>query len=141
DYAAGDKQVNYEFKGSWHSVPSDSQCLEMILSNLLSNSHRSIPHMGRISVDWGRAGQQWWLAVSDNGPGISRDEQEDIFKPFYQGSNTRKGPLKGSGMGLAIVRECVLRLSGSIELSSAANKATVFTLRFPLGDQHYHEAA
>ncbi|MGQ9426026.1 HAMP domain-containing sensor histidine kinase [Gilvimarinus sp. F26214L] len=135
------KQVHYEFKGEWNSIPCDRQCLDMILSNLLSNAHRSVGPEGRITVDWGRDRHQWWLTVEDNGSGIAADEQDNIFKPFYQGRNTKRGPLKGSGMGLAIVRECVLRLNGSIEMSSIPDQATVFTLRFPLGDQNYHEAA
>lgn len=136
-----EKHVNYEFTGNWNNVPSDRQCLEMILSNLLSNAHRSVVHDGTIKVDWSRDGQQWWLAVSDNGSGIPAEEQANVFKPFYQGHNTQKGPLKGSGMGLAIVHECVLRLGGRMELSSIAGEATVFTMRFPLKDQDYHEAA
>jgi two-component system, NtrC family, sensor histidine kinase GlrK len=140
-HANTEKHVNYQFKGKWNTIPSDRQCVEMILSNLLSNAHRSVAHQGTISVDWGRDERQWWLSVADNGPGIAPEERDNIFKPFYQGNNTRKGPLKGSGMGLAIVRECVLRLGGTIELISKANEVTAFTLRFPLGDQGYHEAA
>lgn len=136
-----DKPVNYEFKGKWSTVPSDRQCLEMILSNLLSNAQRSIPQYGRIEIDWDRSACEWWLSVADNGPGIAEEEYGNVFKPFYQGHNTQKGPLKGSGMGLAIVRECVLRLGGEIELSSVPNEATIFTMRFPLRDQDYHEAA
>lgn len=136
-----EKQVNYEFRGKWNRIPSDHQCLEMILSNLLSNAQRSISQNGSITIDWSRNDSEWSLSVEDDGPGIAPEEQDKIFKPFYQGRHTSKGPLKGSGMGLAIVRECVMRLGGQIQLSSVANEATVFTMRFPLRDQNYHEAA
>ncbi|MCW8196563.1 hypothetical protein F6455_17350 [Proteobacteria bacterium 005FR1] len=128
-----DKDVKYDIKGQSGTVPSDRLCLEMILSNLLSNAHRSVPDGGSIEIDWGCHERAWWLSVADDGPGITTEEQDKIFKPFFQGSQTRKGPLKGSGMGLAIVRECVVRLNGEINLSSTANARTVFTLHFPLG--------
>lgn len=131
-----DKVVNYRIRGKCETVPSDRLCLEMILSNLLSNAHRSVPDGGCIEVDWSCDERLWWLSVADNGPGITAEEQDKIFKPFFQGSQTRKGPLKGSGMGLAIVRECVLRLNGEIDLSSTANEKTVFTLRFPHRERH-----
>lgn len=135
------KTVHYEFSGKWKKVPCDRQCLEMILSNLLSNAQRSVGDNGRIVVDWNREQDHWWLSVSDDGPGIPDNEQEAIFKPFYQGRGAHKGHLKGSGMGLAIVRECVLRLKGNIQLESVPNQRTTFTIRFPVEDQHYHEAA
>lgn len=135
------KTVHYEFAGKWETVPCDKQCLEMILSNLLSNAQRSVEEGGRIIVDWGWRKDHWWLSVSDNGPGIPEDEQEDIFKPFYQGRGAHKGHLKGSGMGLAIVRECVSRLNGELQLRSTPFDATTFTITLPLGGKHYHEAA
>lgn len=141
DQASPDKRVDIRLKGSSDFVTSDYHCMEMILGNLLSNAHRAVADGGCIEVDWDCDRRQWWLSVSDNGAGIAPEEQEKIFKPFYQGSQARKGPLKGSGMGLAIVQECVLRLDGTLELNSVPNESTVFTLRFPLGEQTYHEAA
>jgi two-component system sensor histidine kinase GlrK len=136
-----DKSVIVVLKGKRNTVATDQHCLEMILGNLLSNAHRAVAGGGHIEVDWGCDHRQWWLSVRDDGVGIAAEEQEKIFKPFYQGSQARKGPLKGSGMGLAIVQECVLRLDGDLELISVPNEATVFTLRFPLGEQLYYEAA
>lgn len=135
------KTVHYEFIGQWETVPCDRQCLDMILSNLLSNAHRSVAENGRIRVDWGWKNDHWWLNVNDDGPGIPADEQLAVFKPFYQGRAIRKGHLRGSGMGLAIVKECVLRLKGEIELRSKPFEATTFSIRFPLERQYCHEAA
>lgn len=141
EHAGGEKQVRWVFKGWRNTIPSDRHCLEMILSNLMSNAYHSVPARGLIKITWGHVKGSWWLKVTDNGPGIPAQERENIFKPFYQGKATRKGPLKGSGMGLAIVNECVLLLNGNIELQSEANRSTEFTLHFPMGDRQYHEAA
>lgn len=135
------KLVRYEFRGRCESVPCDRQCLEMILSNLLSNARRSVEEDGLIVVDWAWENDHWWLSVSDNGRGIPADEQEAVFKPFYQGREGRRGHLKGSGMGLAIVKECVSRLKGDIRLESQPFKATTFTFHFPLEGEYQHEAA
>jgi signal transduction histidine kinase len=72
----------------------------------------------------GRASAE--LAVMDNGPGIPRQEQSNVFDRFYTGDTGR-----GSGLGLAIARELAERMSGSLEVWSRPEK-TVFTLTLPL---------
>jgi two-component system sensor histidine kinase GlrK len=105
--------------------------LEMILSNLLSNAHDFTPESGRVAVSWGQDDETWWLCVADNGPGMTEEERENIFKPFFQGKARRRGPLQGTGLGLAIVQECVAHLRGKIEVESSP-KGSAFIVRFPL---------
>ena len=129
-------------------VTGNTQLVEMILSNLLSNAIHFSPAGGTISVTWGfcdidkfgmpdlsiqNDGQlsHWWLKVCDDGPGIDIDEQEAIFRPFYQGKTKRQGSLKGSGIGLAIVKACVTQAHATLTLKSKKDEGTEFTLYFP----------
>src|SRR5690606_19732968 len=75
--------------GTVEEVESDFACLEMILSNLLSNACSVLGGAGRVRMDWGVEKSFWWLTVEDNGPGIDAAEIEHIFKPFYQGKERR----------------------------------------------------
>jgi two-component system sensor histidine kinase FlrB len=68
-----------------------------------------------------------WLRVRDNGPGISRDDQERVFSPFYTSRE------KGTGLGLAITKKLVEAHGGSIELKSEPGAGADFLLTFPKG--------
>lgn len=128
-------RCEWSISGTPRTLRSDPQALEMILSNLLSNAHDFTPESGRVSVSWGQDEDSWWLRVADNGPGMTPEECENIFKPFFQGKARRRGPLKGTGLGLAIVQECVAHLLGTIEVASGADGST-FTARFPLRSEN-----
>lgn len=125
------RTLRWSFEGRPQRVVGDPQLVEMILSNLLSNAVHFSPAGGLIAVRWGQAGAGWWLSVADQGPGIDAADIANIFKPFFQGRSRRRGPLKGSGMGLAIVRECVNRLDGEIAVQSTPGAGCDFRLRFP----------
>lgn len=132
-------RCQWSISGTPKTLRSDPQALEMILSNLLSNAHDFTPESGRVSVSWGHETDHWWLRVADNGPGMTEEECQNIFKPFFQGKARRRGPLKGTGLGLAIVQECVMHLHGTIEVvSEVASGAagSTFTVRFPLRSEN-----
>jgi signal transduction histidine kinase len=67
------------------------------------------------------------VRVVDNGPGVSKDLQQQIFQPFF----TTKEAGKGTGMGLAIARTIVEKHNGRIECFSAPNQGSIFTLWLP----------
>lgn len=121
----------WSIEGTPERIRTDPQAMEMILSNLLSNAHDFSAKSGKVAVRWGQDPDAWWLTIRDNGPGLSEQEQQDIFKPFFQGKARRQGPLKGTGLGLAIVQECVLHLEGTIQVVSDQG-GSEFQLRFPL---------
>ncbi len=123
-------RCEWRFWGRPEKVVSDPQALDMILSNLMSNAHDFAPEAGKVSVTWGEEGASWWLTVSDNGPGLSDEEKENVFKPFYQGKARRRGSLKGTGLGLSIVQECVAHLGGAVEVVSEQD-GSEFRLSFP----------
>lgn len=131
-------EIEWVCDGELDEVVSDLACLEMILSNLLSNACSVLGGGGKVRIDWGVEKSFWWLMVEDNGPGIDPEEIDHIFKPFYQGKERRQGSLKGSGIGLSIVDECVSTLGGSIDVQSSPGN-TQFILRFPLVNKVIYE--
>jgi signal transduction histidine kinase len=63
--------------------------------------------------------------VSDNGPGVSAQDRDKLFMPYY----STKG--RGSGLGLAIVRRMIVEHGGSVEVATALPSGTMFTIELP----------
>ena len=76
----------------------------------------------RLRVEDGSA----WIEVGDTGPGIPEEIQERVFEPFF---TTRS---QGTGVGLAITKQNILRLGGEISLGRGQRYATLFRIRLPL---------
>jgi two-component system sensor histidine kinase GlrK len=71
------------------------------------------------------------LDVTDEGPGISPAERTRIFDPFYQGGQAGAGPVRGTGIGLSVVKEYVFAHGGSVEVLDSARGAHL-RIRLPL---------
>jgi signal transduction histidine kinase len=108
-------------------IVSDGDRVLQIITNLLANAFRWTPDGGRVDLRLRAENGQVRVAVEDTGPGISPDEQERIFRPFW----THDG--KGTGLGLAIARELALALGGRIELQSEIGDGSRFELVLPSG--------
>lgn len=126
--------IRWVHPGTPLTVVADPLALQMIMSNLCSNAFHYSPCGGEIRIDWGTAGDNCWLSVADDGPGIAEAEQQSIFKPFVQGTARRRGSVKGSGIGLAIVDECVKAMGGSISVESRPGEGSCFRVAWPVGD-------
>jgi signal transduction histidine kinase len=79
----------------------------------------------------GVEGQEFWIRVGDTGPGISPEEQERIFAPFYRGQPERRFP-QGMGLGLNIAYTLVAAHGGRLELDSTPGLGSRFTVWLPL---------
>lgn len=111
-------------------VNTDKNRLKIVMSNLLSNAIRYHDFQKEdqfIRVKHHMNGKVFYLKVEDNGQGIASDHHSKIFDMFYRGHETSKG----SGLGLYIVKETLLKLSGSIQLESAPGQGTTFTVKLP----------
>jgi signal transduction histidine kinase/DNA-binding response OmpR family regulator len=76
------------------------------------------------------------ISVSDTGPGIPREQLVHIFDRFYQSDSTYEHREKGSGIGLALVKELVQVHHGKIDVYSREGKGTEFIIALPMGDEH-----
>lgn len=103
-----------ELTGEAPIVTADVGKLRIAFSNLFANAIAFSPSGGRIQVEVGVAGEKVVIDCRDQGPGIEPAELERIFEPFFQGSRSSPGATKGSGIGLAIVREFVCAHRGNV---------------------------
>ena len=107
-------------------IVADGDRVLQIISNLLQNAFRWTPDGGRVELQLGAENGSVSVAVEDSGPGITPEEQERIFRPFW----TRDGT--GTGLGLAIARELAVAHGGRIRLKSAPGEGARFELVLPL---------
>jgi signal transduction histidine kinase/ligand-binding sensor domain-containing protein/DNA-binding response OmpR family regulator len=124
----------------------DGEKIEKVISNLLSNAIKFTPTGGTITfklsleepVKGAYPEGSVALSVKDTGPGIPKDQLPYIFNHFYQaeGVFSYNQASKGSGIGLALVKELVVLHSGDIAVDSQRRKGTEFILRLPLGRRH-----
>jgi two-component system sensor histidine kinase GlrK len=100
---------------------SNSKQVSVILDNLLSNAIKFSPLGGIININckdtFTDKNQQLIIEIIDQGPGIDKNLKSKVFDAFYQGPAPRDNQIKGSGLGLTIVKELLMRLNGSIALS------------------------
>ncbi len=114
------------------TLNSDSQRIEQILNNLVSNSLKFIDkNTGIISIHAEQKNNYVHFSVRDNGIGIPLSQQQNLFKKFYQidTSNTREHD--GTGLGLSICRHTVDRLGGTMGIESEIGVGSTFHFTIP----------
>ena len=107
----------------------DEEKMRIILDNLLSNAIKYSPDKGLISFKLYQDRGDAVFEVLDEGPGIPPHEREKIFEAFYRGTDVQVAAIKGSGLGLSIVKEYVLLHKGAIEVLDGPGAH--FRIRFP----------
>ena len=101
------------------------------LNNILSNALKYGGDPPEIKVEAGIINETLYISVVDNGPGIDREEQRNIFAKFYRGNRNRKN-IKGLGLGLFYVRKIIEMHGGTVELNSKPGKGSEFTIILPI---------
>lgn len=105
----------------------DAQSLEQVLENLVANARDAMGPSGRLVLRLGGDPGRLTLTLEDNGAGIPAELLPRLFEPFFT-TKTR-----GTGLGLATVRNLVLQNRGSIQVQSRLGEGTTFRLEFPTG--------
>jgi signal transduction histidine kinase len=114
------------------SIWSDFEKVEKILVNLVSNALKFTPSGGRISVTSSFDGERFELRVQDTGVGIAPEHHERIFERFSQIDNQAQASTRGTGIGLAMVRDYVRLLGGEIRLESELGRGATFVVHLPV---------
>jgi signal transduction histidine kinase len=113
-------------------VSADRDSLNMALVNLLENAWKYTGEDKRISVETKRDGGRVAFTVADNGIGIDKAEQANIFKRFYQVDHKLSRSVEGCGLGLSIVKHIVEAHGGSISVESELGKGSRFMVSIPI---------
>jgi two-component system sensor histidine kinase GlrK len=95
---------------------ADRHKLKTTLDNLLSNAVNYTPEGGCIDVVWRREAANLIIEIANSGQAIPEEDCERVFEPFYQSTAKRTGPIKGSGVGLSVARECIELQGGELNL-------------------------
>jgi len=113
--AGGDVEIEIELERPI-TMPLRPVAIRRCISNLVDNAVR---HAAWIGIRATAEGEQVWIAIDDNGPGVPADQREAVFKPFFRLDPSRNPNTGGVGLGLAIARDIVLSHGGDIQLHEA----------------------
>ncbi len=105
---------------------SEPSFLKIVYSNILSNAVKFTREGGRIVVSLKKEGEEAVFRVQDEGPGIAKENLSHIFEKFYQEDTSHAK--EGNGLGLALVKEVIDRLGGTIEVESEIGVGTTFVI-------------
>jgi signal transduction histidine kinase len=114
------------------TVQADEEALRRALRNLLENAVKYSPECRTVWVKGAVSDHQVAISVRDRGMGIDSREQSEVFQKFVRGDAAKKAGIKGTGIGLSMVRQIVDALGGEIRLESAVGAGSTFTILLPL---------
>lgn len=118
-----------------NKVLLDKECTEQVLNNLLSNCEKYATQSGEIQVECWQENKTSFIRVKDQGPGISPEQANRIFTPFYRISNKLTDGVSGTGIGLSIAREMARKHGGDLKLETSSTGASfLFSLHTPPTD-------
>ena len=132
---ADEYQINFHCKTSKLYVLSDITLLARIIQNFLSNAFRYAHHSkrkSRVLLGCRRKGDQLSIQVIDNGPGIPKDKQQQVFNQFTQLNNSNVIGPKGLGLGLNIAQSLASILDHKIGLQSQVDHGCLFSVNVAL---------
>ena len=122
--------IIFQIEGSLERGLWDINLIKHILTNLLGNALKYSPQGNPVEFKIIVESEQVVFKIIDRGIGIPSKDQENLFKPFYRGSNVDN--IQGTGLGLAIVGRCVEAHKGQIHLESEEGKGTKITVILPI---------
>ncbi len=116
------------------TAPIDGPAIRMALDNLLSNARKYAPDGKPYQVRVEAEDNGVRIAVSDQGPGISRRDQRRIFRPFERADDRLSQATEGAGIGLSLVRHVATSHGGTVRVESEPNGGATFILWLRGGD-------
>jgi len=136
---ADEHQINFRLKSEVEqlNIWTDTDKLENIIFNLLSNAFKYTPDGKTITVEIAEKPTEALFTVKDQGIGISREKQEKIFERFNNANEQDHSDKPSSGIGLSLVKELVALHHGSIRVESEPQQGSSFIVSLPKGTGHF----
>ena len=126
-------RVVAEVEGSLPPARLDRETVARALGNLIDNAIKYSGESRKILVRGFRENAHLVLSVRDWGAGLHRDEQEKVFERFYRGGDEMTRSVRGSGLGLTLVKKIVEAHGGVVRVESALGQGSTFTIQLPIG--------
>lgn len=123
-----DLDVHDAPKAAW----MDEVHMSTAINNILSNAVKYGCHPCKIKLVLSRNKEFMDMAISDNGPGIKREELKHIFEKFYRGKESKERVIKGLGLGLYYVKQITEAHGGSLTAKSTPGKGAEFIIQIPI---------
>ena len=127
-----DGELTMNLNAENHNLEVDKVHITNVVYNLLDNANKYSPEAPVISISTLSQGNKLTIKVSDQGTGISKADQQQIFTRFYRVSTGNLHDVKGFGLGLSYVKEIVEAHGGSVSVNSIPGKGSTFEIQFPL---------
>ena len=113
------------------TLVADRAKMRLILENLVSNAVKYSPKGGTLHLRALISGTHLIIDVADNGPGIPKEERENVFRAFYTGRAAAGISVKGTGIGLSVVLEFVTAHGGTVQIVDGEFPGAHFRIRMP----------
>jgi two-component system NtrC family sensor kinase len=131
-FGATQVTVHTKLDESLPLIQADEGQLWQAILNLIRNALEAMPEGGTLMVGTARRGSSVALTVSDTGKGMSEQERQEMFKPFFSTKSS------GTGLGLPLTQQIVAEHDGSIRCESTPGKGTTFVIELPLPEDLKH---
>ncbi|HTS17768.1 MAG TPA: protoglobin domain-containing protein [Verrucomicrobiae bacterium] len=131
-FVAAHVHIETRFDEALPPINGDEGQLWQAVLNLVRNALEAMPEGGTLTVATRRAGPDVALTVSDTGKGMTEEERQQIFKPFF---STKPS---GTGLGLPLVQQVVAEHGGTIRCESRLGKGTTFVIELPCAEETRH---
>ena len=128
------KDIVLELKvnGPFPNINADGAALTQAINNLIDNAVKYSTGKKRVIVRTCLVDSELGISVQDFGLGIQKEELDRVFDRFYRGGDELTRTVKGSGLGLTLVKQIVEAHKGTVEVESDPGRGSTFTIKLPL---------
>ncbi|REL26913.1 sensor histidine kinase [Thalassotalea euphylliae] len=113
-------------------VMADDDAITCILQNAISNALKYAGKKCTVEINLEREKRDIILIISDNGPGIEEQHLHKIFEPFYRVDSSRSKAIEGYGLGMAIMKQNIEQMNGTISVESPSGKGLTIRCQLPI---------
>ncbi len=124
--------ITYKIENNVPMITTESDKLEQVIVNILSNAIKYTPEGGHIKVISGALYSEIFIKIIDDGIGIPKENLSRIFERFYRVDKARSRETGGTGLGLAIAKQIIENLGGAITINSEYGKGTEVIISIPI---------
>jgi len=119
-------------KGKLKNIIGDNDKIKLVIENLLSNSIKYTKNRGKVEIGISRSSGFLVFSIRDNGVGIPKEQQKQVFNKFFRSDNVVKYQTEGTGLGLYIAKNIIEQSGGKIWFQSIEQVGSIFNFSLPL---------